>query len=527
MPNFTRRSFFKGASVLFLASLASPRRAPAAEGDAGKKSGFNPKPYGASPMFAEIGKRARIVFDCPKEFSENPAALFIGCKSLNSRAPGGGFIRSKLGTEEVKFESEGGKIFADMEFSDEREYVFTFYNRSKVDAWRAKTGPTPSPAGKASIYALNPDLFATRPYKGDMHMHSTWSDGRQPPEEVGLKCLETGYDFQALSDHRKYEASERLIGVLSKYSTSMACFKAEEVHTTSVHIHSIGASRSMTLWAEENPEELERLTQEFLKSVPKGIEENERVCIAKTEATWKMIRECGGIAVFNHLYWRQGDRRYVSDAVRDTLLERKNFDAIELANRLCGSESTDLTEARRIELLEKGIKYPIIGNSDAHRTFQIGGSFTIAFSKSKKFVDVKDAILNFRSVVVETVSRIEFSNDETADPDFKGYRIIGPRRLVALAHFVMRNFYPEHDALCEAEAEILRPAIEAETELYKRKTPADKLPKGKMDKPPKTPAALASASDADLEKTIKETIPSVKAAAEKVDALFKTNWAGA
>ncbi len=523
MENFTRRSFLKRTSLAAAVAVSLPLKSEESAGLSDKPS-FVPKPYGASPMFIEVGKKTRIVLECPKKYSENPNELFIGCKSLNGRAANGSIIRSKLGTLEVKFVAEDGKLYADMEFADEREYVFTFYKRKDAEAFLAKKIESVSAVGKASVYALNADLFALRPYKGDMHMHSTYSDGRQAPEQMGLKCLELGYDFQSLSDHRKYEGSERLISVMSKYGISMACFNAEEVHTTSVHIHSIGADKSISLWAENNTEELEQLTQEFLKTVPKNIDYNERICIAKTEATWQKIRQFGGIAAFNHLYWRQGDRRYVSDAIRDTLLERKNFDAIELANWLCGSESTDLTEARRIELLEKGMKYAIIGNTDAHRESQLGDCFSIVFAKSKNFADIKDSILNFQNVVLEKLSRLDFVNDESEVEKGKKYRIIGPRRLVVLAHFLMRWFYPEHDYLCVQEADILRPAIDAEEELFMRRTPSENLPRVRLKVPYTPNPALVSLKDAELEKIVNDTIESIKPASKSVNLLFKTHW---
>lgn len=38
-------------------------------------------------------------------------------------------------------------------------------------------------------------------YKGNLHTHSTASDGRQTPEEVCRRYREAGYDFLALTDH--------------------------------------------------------------------------------------------------------------------------------------------------------------------------------------------------------------------------------------------------------------------------------------------------------------------------------------
>ena len=40
-------------------------------------------------------------------------------------------------------------------------------------------------------------------YKGNLHMHTTCSDGRVSPEQAEDMYEQAGYDFIALTDHRK------------------------------------------------------------------------------------------------------------------------------------------------------------------------------------------------------------------------------------------------------------------------------------------------------------------------------------
>lgn len=48
-----------------------------------------------------------------------------------------------------------------------------------------------------SVYAVLPDLVGRYPYMGDMHMHSTMSDGKEHPYIVAANYRKSGYDFMA------------------------------------------------------------------------------------------------------------------------------------------------------------------------------------------------------------------------------------------------------------------------------------------------------------------------------------------
>ena len=46
-----------------------------------------------------------------------------------------------------------------------------------------------------------PDLVTLEDIRGDLHMHSTWSDGKASIEEMALACKDRGYRYLAMSDH--------------------------------------------------------------------------------------------------------------------------------------------------------------------------------------------------------------------------------------------------------------------------------------------------------------------------------------
>jgi DNA polymerase (family 10) len=48
-----------------------------------------------------------------------------------------------------------------------------------------------------------PRLIEVGDLRGDLHMHSTWSDGRNTLEEMVAGCVAHGYEYMAISDHSK------------------------------------------------------------------------------------------------------------------------------------------------------------------------------------------------------------------------------------------------------------------------------------------------------------------------------------
>ncbi|HET9949231.1 MAG TPA: DNA polymerase/3'-5' exonuclease PolX [Longimicrobiales bacterium] len=46
-----------------------------------------------------------------------------------------------------------------------------------------------------------PELVSLEDIRGDLQMHSTWSDGKTTIEEMARACLERGYEYLAITDH--------------------------------------------------------------------------------------------------------------------------------------------------------------------------------------------------------------------------------------------------------------------------------------------------------------------------------------
>ncbi|HLR71095.1 MAG TPA: DNA polymerase/3'-5' exonuclease PolX [Pseudogracilibacillus sp.] len=58
--------------------------------------------------------------------------------------------------------------------------------------------------GEVDAFKKDISLIKDRHILGDLHMHTTWSDGGQSIEEMVLKAIEKGYQYIAITDHSKF-----------------------------------------------------------------------------------------------------------------------------------------------------------------------------------------------------------------------------------------------------------------------------------------------------------------------------------
>jgi DNA polymerase (family 10) len=61
--------------------------------------------------------------------------------------------------------------------------------------------PLPPELREAPYDGDPPELLEAGDIRGDLHCHTTWSDGRQSVEEMGRAALALGYDYLAICDH--------------------------------------------------------------------------------------------------------------------------------------------------------------------------------------------------------------------------------------------------------------------------------------------------------------------------------------
>ncbi|MGQ9609562.1 MAG: PHP domain-containing protein [bacterium] len=301
------------------------------------------------------------------------------------------------------------------------------------------------------VYAINHELAGLYPYKGDLHIHTYYSDGRMSPIYMAIIGKKLGLDFAAITDHGKYEPSLEAIRVAKEIDLDMLLFPGEEVDFPAGHIVSINAEASITN-LRNNKEEHQKMIDE---TISKRLKDKKLVDNLSKEhyahALWIIdkIHEYGGCAFLAHPYWVSSDRYHLHLPIFEQLLEDGDMDGIEVIGGYFSSEfeSNWLAVAKYYEEFAKGHKYPLIGNSDTHyRSGKPGDDlygwyWTTVFSKSLSKEDILDSILNMRCVACER-------------PNGERFIAVGPFDLVEYTCFLDREFFPIHDRICSMEAEI-------------------------------------------------------------------------
>ena len=268
-----------------------------------------------------------------------------------------------------------------------------------------------------NVYSLKNDLFSLRPYKGDFHIHSFCSDGKESPEYVTASMPRVGMDFYALTDHGKYAPSLRAAKFAESLPTSMKVFPGEEVHLPDnpVHIINFGGSFSVNDLAknsEENRAQYKKEVEERIKELPEDVPEPIRFQLASSEWAYDKIREGGGIAMFCHPYWRIRWRyNYISEECVNWMFKRAKFDVLELLGGYHRDESFSNNEqtARYLhEFAQAGgdPEWAIAGISDAHGcdTDLFGWFYTVLFAENCEFRSLKEAFHQKKSVAIKAIN---------------------------------------------------------------------------------------------------------------------------
>ena len=306
------------------------------------------------------------------------------------------------------------------------------------------------------VYAVGEDLVGRYPFRGDLHMHSCRSDGRQAPAIVCAEYRKLGYDFMAVTDHRRYEPSLEAIEAYKNVPIELTLVPGEEVHPpcdfagkriNDVHIINFGGSRSVNIPAgreEAHWAEIEAYMRTI--ELPAHLPASERFAYASCLWVYNEIKKCGGLSLFCHPYWI-ANVYHVPPAFVDAMMERGAFGAFEVLGGESYYEQNGFQAAQYYQDTARGRRYPVVGVTDTHNAYIHDNrnalvASTLVFSPANEKDALIRSIEDFYSVAVDTI-------DETP-------RFVGEPRLVRYAHFLWENFFPLHDELCFEEGRAMK-----------------------------------------------------------------------
>jgi len=352
----------------------------------------------------------------PKECYEITFSPFSGLRKYGLRNTG--YIPTAQ--DEVFFAQrhslnpEGDTLWLNVFFPQEDCYICRVYVAGKE-------------IGTLEIYALEEDLFNKSPLKGDHHMHTHNSDGKDSPMYMAAAACRSGYDYCVITDHEKYEPSLIARDFFAPTGVDFLVVPGEEVHSPDnpVHIINLGGSRSVNDWWRDHEDAYRAAVAKEMETMTEPMTDKDRYAAAASQVMFTRIREADGVAVLCHPQWILPDGFNEHEDVTDYLFDHKKFDALEL---IAGG-AYEVGTQMQLSYYNDRPNMPVLGNSDAHGCFGEAlepGNYTIVFADSFDCEGIKAAIR----------AGIEVAADAN--------RFYGDYRLVKYAYFLQRNYFPKH-----------------------------------------------------------------------------------
>jgi len=312
-----------------------------------------------------------------------------------------------------------------------------------------------------SVFSVFEDLVGRYPFRGDLHLHSTYSDGRQAPAIVAANYRKTGYDFLALTDHERYAPSIEAIETYKDVPIELCLVPGEEVHVPNddeedhhtqqhlnhMHIVNFGGLFSINdLWANGKEDAHWSEVDAYMATldIPACFTGRERYIYASSHWVFEQIRKADGLGIFCHPYWLNNVLSF-PPALVNKIMEHLPFDAFELLGGENYFEQNGFQTCQYYQDMARGRKYAIVGSTDSHNSINSRNSHvcsTMVFSPENERRVLIQSIKDCYSVAVDTI-------DETP-------RFVGEFRLVRYACFLEKYFFPLHDELCFEEGRAMK-----------------------------------------------------------------------
>lgn len=213
-------------------------------------------------------------------------------------------------------------------------------------------------------------------YKGNLHLHTTNSDGTYTPEQICTVYKKKGYDFISITDHGKTT-------IIKNPVSSFLLIEGAELNIGDFHVVALGLKKEFNV-------------ENF--SYQKIINE---------------INKRGGYPVIAHPYW--------SSLSSYDLLKLKDYIGIEIYNNTCEkAKGKGYSTVHWDEILQKGRKILGFASDDAHHKpseyteDDVAGSFIMVKTSGLSKRNILNSIKNglFYSSTGPLIENIELSRNK-------------------------------------------------------------------------------------------------------------------
>jgi len=236
-------------------------------------------------------------------------------------------------------------------------------------------------------------------YKGNLHLHTTNSDGSYTPEEICTLYKEAGYDFVSITDHGK-------VTPVKKNLPSFLVIKGAELNNGNFHVVALGLKKEFSVENFSYQEIIDEINRK--KAYP----------------------------IIAHPYW--------SGFSSSDLLKLKNYIGIEIYNNTCEkAKGKGYSSVHWDELLQEGKKILGFASDDTHHDDALG-SFIMVKATDLSEKSILNSVKNgfFYSSTGPIIENIEISKDriyiktssvkyiDFVASDWKGSRFSGKKKLL-------------------------------------------------------------------------------------------------
>lgn len=206
------------------------------------------------------------------------------------------------------------------------------------------------------INLLNPYLSSGYTWlKGNLHTHTTFSDGVCTPQEIIAAYERLGYDFLAISDHDTWIVPDDY-----QHLTPLVLIPAVEVTALGPHVQQVGGRD----WVSPDSDRQNVIDQ---------------------------INKAGGLAVMNHPNWEWHFSHYLHIQMEDL----RHAAGLEIYNGVIERlEGSALATDRWDRLLSIGRNLWGFANDDAHELRDVGVAWNVVQARSRARDDILLALRN-------------------------------------------------------------------------------------------------------------------------------------